>query len=385
MEGREAPVTEAVESAYERLGVEPIVNACGIYSEFGGSCLSPSIWEALGDVNRQWASMPELLDRSGELVAELLGVEAARVVPGAAAGIALSVGACMTGGDGARMEQLPDTAGMVDRVVVQRGHQYRYLRCARLPGARIVEVAGDEDLRRALDDGAAALLHPAHLEGAPGTIALRDAAAIAQEVDVPVIVDAAFMVDPPERIGSYADEGGDLVCVSAKYYGGPNVGGFVYGRTDLVRAVGAIDFTGFEFGPHLIFGRAFKLERTAVAATVLALADWLELDHDERWTRYAARAQRLLDLLADIPGVEIGLAGFTLDERLVEEPVNAVAVRGPAGTRLDADRLAAELADGRPSIRCVPIDGALAFCVETVLEDQLEQIARRLGEVCAGR
>ena len=82
-------------SAYERLGVEPVVNACGIYSEFGGSCLSPTLWEAVGEINQRWASMPELLDRTGELIAELLGVEAARVVPGAAAGIALAVGACI--------------------------------------------------------------------------------------------------------------------------------------------------------------------------------------------------------------------------------------------------------------------------------------------------
>jgi L-seryl-tRNA(Ser) seleniumtransferase len=269
---------------------------------------------------------------------------------------------------------------MADSVVVQRDHQYRYVRCARLPGARVVEVEGEEALRRALDDGAAAVLHPAHLEGAPRTIPLTEAAAIAREAAVPVVVDAAFMVYPTELIGSYAAQGGDLICVSAKYYGGPNVGGFVYGRRDLVRAVGAIDFTGFEFGPHLIFGRAFKLERTAVAATFLALADWLELDHDARWAEYGTRAQALLELLRDIPGMEVSLAGFTLEEELVDEPVNAVAVRGHD---LDAERLAAELAEGRPSIRCVPIDGALVFCVETVLDGQLEQIAERLSGLAA--
>jgi D-glucosaminate-6-phosphate ammonia-lyase len=328
--------------------------------------------------------MPELLDRSGELIAGLLGVEAARVVPGAAAGIALSVGACMTGGDGARMEQLPDTNGMQDAVVMQRGHRYRYDRCARLPGARIVEVEGTPELvRRALDDGAACLFHPAHLDGAPGTLPLGEVAELAREAGTPVVVDAAFMVYPTELIGSYSAAGADLVCVSAKYYAGPNVGGFVYGRRELVDAVGAIDFTGFEFGPHLIFGRAFKLDRTSVAATVLALGEWLELDHEARWAGYARSVEALAEMLRGAPGVTAAAGGFTLDERLVDEPVNAVVVRAPGGRDLAAEGLAEELANGLPSIRCVPMDGALVFCVETVFAGELEQIAARVREVCS--
>ena len=365
-------------SAYERLGVSPVVNACGIYSEYGGSCLSPAVWEAVAEVNARYASMPELLMRSGERIAELLDVESARVVPGAAAGIALAVGATMTGGDGALMEQLPDTTRMRDAVVMQAGHRYRYDRCARLPGARIVEVSGEGAFRAALRNGAAAVLHPAHLDGAPGTIALAEVAVAARDAAVPVIVDAAFMVEPPEQIGSFARAGGDLVCISAKYYGAPNVGGFVYGGLDLVGAVGAIDFTGFEFGPYRIFGRAFKLERTAVAATVLALAEWLGADHDARWAEYRARAEALLALLADLAGFDAALAGWTLDEHLVDEPVNAVALRWPGATQEDAEQRAAELAAGRPSIRCMPVDGAAVFCVETVRDDELDQIAAAL-------
>jgi len=367
-------------SAYERLGVEPVVNACGIYSEYGGSCLSSEVWEAVAEVNARYASMPELLERSGETISELLGVEAARVVPGAAAGIALAVGACMTGADGALMEQLPDATGMPDVVVMQAAHRYRYDRCARLPGARIVEAAGENELRTALADDAAAILHPAHLDAAEGTVPLADVAAAARAAAVAVIVDAAFMVEPPQLIGSYARAGADLVCISAKYYGGPNVGGFVYGRRDLVQTVGAIDFTRFEFGPHRIFGRAFKLERTAVAATVLALEAWLERDHTARWAEYGKRAEELLGMLGSLNGGQAGLAGWTLDERLVDEPVNAVAVRWPGETQAAAERRAKGLADGRPSIRCMPVDGALVFCVETVRDDELGLIASALAE-----
>ena len=81
---------------YKRLGVRRVVNACGIYTDLGGSCLSPSVWAAAEEANRTWASVPELLARSGERIAGLVSAEAARVVPGASAGIALSVAATVS-------------------------------------------------------------------------------------------------------------------------------------------------------------------------------------------------------------------------------------------------------------------------------------------------
>src|SRR3954447_10756119 len=105
------------------LGVRRVVNACGIYTDLGGSVLSPAVWEAAGAANAVWASMPELLEAAGARVAAVCGAPAARVVPGAAAGIALSVGACIARGNGRVGEALP----LVDAVVLmQRGHEYKY-------------------------------------------------------------------------------------------------------------------------------------------------------------------------------------------------------------------------------------------------------------------
>ena len=119
-------------SIFHRLGVKPVINACGIYTDLGGSILSPQVWAAMTEVNASFVSLPDLLDRTGELIARLVGAQAARVTPGAAAAIALGVGACMTGGDGEKMERLPDTSGMSGEVVLQRNQRLRwkYTRCA---------------------------------------------------------------------------------------------------------------------------------------------------------------------------------------------------------------------------------------------------------------
>ena len=69
----------------------------------------------MSEANGTAASMSELLEATGRRLANLLGAEAARVVPGAAAAIALGTAACMTRGDGEAAERLPDAAGLPTR------------------------------------------------------------------------------------------------------------------------------------------------------------------------------------------------------------------------------------------------------------------------------
>ena len=56
-------------SVYYSLGVRRVVNACGIYTDLGGSVLSPAAWAAADEANATWASMDELLDASGARIA----------------------------------------------------------------------------------------------------------------------------------------------------------------------------------------------------------------------------------------------------------------------------------------------------------------------------
>ena len=129
---------------FSRLGVARVINASGVYTDLGGSIIAPDVWEAMRESNSWYVSMPELLDATGVTLARLVGAEAARVVPGASAAIALGVAACATGMDPAKWQQLPDMTGMPNEVVIQRRQRYKYDRCATLAGARLVE-AGDEE------------------------------------------------------------------------------------------------------------------------------------------------------------------------------------------------------------------------------------------------
>ncbi len=378
-------ITRSSTSIFQRLGVRPVINACGVYTDLGGTVLSPTVWAAMEEMNTSAVRLVELLDATGAHIAKLMQAEAARVTPGASAAIALGTAACMAGMNGEHWERLPDTTGMKNEVVIQKRHRYKYDRCARIPGAKLVE-AGDENgttlaqLEAAMTPQTAMILFPAHLDERTGTIALRDVTALAKRCSVPTLVDAAYLNYPTERMASFGKAGADLVCFSAKYFWGPNSGGFIYGRKDLIDAVAGVDFTRYESGKYLTFGRPFKLDRQTIAGVVVALEEWLAMDHEARWRGYASKVLWIMQVLSGA-NVSMQPMYFTMEERLEEAPVNCLAVRFASANAAAA--VCARLAEGEPSIATVPVGGHLVIAMDTVLNGQEHEIARRLKEELA--
>jgi D-glucosaminate-6-phosphate ammonia-lyase len=376
------PINRATRHIFDRLGVRPVVNAAGVYTDLGGTVLSPTVWVAMAEINASAVRMVDLLEMTGKRIAALMQAEAARVTPGASAAIALGTAACMAGMNGKHWEQLPDTQGMKDEVIIQTRHRYKYDRCARIPGAKIVE-AGDSSgttpaqLEQTIHAQTAMMLFPAHLNDKPGTVPLAAAAEIAKRRKVPLLVDAAYLNYPVELMPSFGRAGADLVCFSAKYFWGPNSGGFIYGRKDLIDAVAGVDFTRYESGKYLTFGRPFKLDRQIIAGVVVALEEWLAMDHQARWRGYAAKVDAVRDAARNAP-YPMRPMYFTMDERLEASPVNCLAIQFP--DQANAEAICARLAAGEPSIAAVPLGEHLVLAMDTVLDGQEQQIATRLGE-----
>ena len=371
-------------SVYRDLGSRPVINASGIYTDLGGAILSSTVWRAMTEANASFVDIPDLLASSGRLVATWLSARAARIVPGAAAGIVLGAAACLTHGDGEASERLPDVAGLARTdVIIQRGHRYKYDRLVRLTGARLVSVGDDggtspEALADAIGERTAAVLFPAHLDGMAGCVGLDETIALAQADGVPVIVDAAYQVDPPALMKTFTDRGADLVCFSAKYFRGPNGGGIVVGRADLVAAVATVDFTRHEAGPWLRFGRPFKLDRQIVVGTVAALREWLDMDHDARLASYRDLVNALWDGLAGIDGVSLEPTCFTMRETYEPAPVNALYLRLDAAAGRSAAVVDGALRDGDPSIRAIVEQDGLALVVETLDKADIPLVVERL-------
>ncbi|MGN6188518.1 MAG: aminotransferase class V-fold PLP-dependent enzyme [Conexibacter sp.] len=306
----EQRAADASAELYARLGARPLVNARGHNTVLGGSVPSPAIRAAVEQADRYYVDMKELLAGAGRRVAELIGCEAAFVTPGASAGLALGTAACMTGADLARVAALPHpTPETPQTVLLQAAQQFSYQHVVTTVGAQL-QLVGDEQgttaaqLDAALGAHVAAVLYPAHLEGAvAGTLTLDETIALAHRHDVPVLVDAAAQVHPIERFRGFTARGADLVAFSGKYFRAPNSTGFLCGRTDLVEAAVPQGFIGFEtVADRRSWGRPLKLDRQEIVALVVALEEWLALDHDARLAGLEERCAAYASAFDGVPG-----------------------------------------------------------------------------------
>lgn len=285
---------------YRELGVEPLINAGGTLTTLGGSLMLPEVTDAMAAASRAFVDMSELHLAAGKRIAELVGVEAAHVTSGAAAGIALMAAACMTGADGERIARLPDTTGMRNKFVIQRPHHNPFDQALRLTGASFVDVAADED------ELASALRRP-DAAGVYSTFAwfcrlpvlpLPRVAELAHAAGLPLIVDAAAEVPPLENLARFVREGADLVAFSGgKAIRGPQSTGFVLGRADLVEACRLND------SPNMAIGRPMKAGKEEIVAVVKAVELYTRKNHATEMAVWERRVAHVIGELAALPHV----------------------------------------------------------------------------------
>ena len=132
----------------------------------------------------KFVDMLDLQHEACRVIQRVVVAEAGCVTSCAAAGIAIGVAACMTGPDMAKVEQLPDTTGLKNEVIIQRGHVVWFgapvTQMVRLTGAKVAEIgdvnrAGVYQLEGTIWENIAAALYVAsHHTVRYGLIALED-------------------------------------------------------------------------------------------------------------------------------------------------------------------------------------------------------------------
>jgi L-seryl-tRNA(Ser) seleniumtransferase len=374
--------SEDAASLYALVGTRPVINAAGAYTLLGGSTLSPRVRAAMDAANRYYADMKDLLEAAGRAIAPHFGAEAAYVTSGAAGALALAAAACMTGNDVEKIERLPDPAGMKDQILIQRALRSRYDRCVTVTGARLVEIGEAEmtreaDLEAAIGPDTLAVHYLA--PGRPGALPLERVLAIAHARGVPVIVDAAGQTYPLDNLKRFARMGADLVCYAGKYFDAPHSTGVLCGRRDLVQAAALNGFIGFERDGVRSIGRPMKLDRQEIVAVVLALEEWLTMNHEERFLRYGARADVILRAVAGVPGVE----AYRISARETPLPVVRDGVRlvfDPAKAPKTAAAVADALRAGDPMVWVYAQGDTLNVSVAFFADGEEAIVAERLRQ-----
>jgi D-glucosaminate-6-phosphate ammonia-lyase len=327
----------------ERLGLRPIINVSGTMTGLGASIVVPEAIAATTAILPEFVEINDLHRLASRTIARLTGAEAGFVTASCSAGITVAVAACMTGADLARIEQLPNPAGMRARVPIMLGHMVGYgapvEQAIRLAGATVVPFGQATEVRpyqleAALDENTACAVYVVshHCVGY-GQLPLDEFAAICRSRNVPVVVDAASEYD----LRGFLAAGADLVCYSAhKFLGGPTAG-IVAGRKDLVRAT---------FLQNMGIGRGMKVGKESILGTIAALEAWEQRDHAAvRRTEQAA-----LDLWRERFS---GLAGVTamIEADPTHNPLDRLRLSvDPASANITAWELADRLSSGAPPV-----------------------------------
>jgi len=292
---------------YEKLGVKTLINAGGHFTVTGGSLMSKEVIDAMNEAAQNFVEMSILHARAGEIIAEMIGAEAAVVTSGAAAGIVLATAACLTGNDQWKMMQLPNTEKFEkNEVILQRVHYIPYANMFQAPGAKIVDIGGimrtePWELEGVITEKTAAIAHVASaLCRKRAELPLEQVVEIAKAHDVPIILDAAAETPPFSNLKKWLDLGADLVISSGgKAIEGPNDTGIVFGRKDL------IECCSLQNAPNTGIGRGFKVSKEQIVGLIVALQNYAKRDHLREFEQWDAKIQYMLDELKGVPHVEV--------------------------------------------------------------------------------
>jgi len=393
---------------YDELGVRPIINAAATLTRLGGSRMAPEVLAAMNEASESFVHIDYLQQAAGEIIAAVTGAEAGYVVNGAAAGLTLGTAACVVGLDVGKMDRLPDTTGMKNEVVVQKGHRNFYDHAIRAAGVTFVEVgylgypgAGGTyawQIDEAINERTAAVACP--IFRTPGTLALADVVEIAHAKGVPVIVDAAAELPPRSNLKRFIAEGADLVAFSGgKVIGGPQSSGILAGRKDLIASV-ALQQQDMDVRPetwtrrwmlgdgaiHGIptqgFGRGFKVGREEIAGLITALKRFVAGSDEEDFEHWHNILDIVEEYIDGVPGL-----GAQREQPAGKAPSLWVTVDS-AVTGIEAYGMLNALLDGEPGIAASETRGELGMIgvqPHALRADEAEIVGQRIRDIATGK
>ena len=339
-------------SVYKELGAQPVINATGSVTLLGGSTPVPEVKEAMERAGDAYIPLMELEEKAGQAIARMADVPAAYVTSGAGSALTLATAAVMAGVDDDRVQQLPDTTGMKNEILIQKRQRYWYDRCLELAGAKLVDFGSDEettaqDLEDAIGPNTAAVHYYAVEQSPdPKALSLEKTIEIAHERGVKVTVDAAGQIYPLENFGKYVRMGADFQCVAAKYMGASQSTGLALGTEEFIHALSLQSFVGYEGRRIRGVGRPQKVDRQEMVGVVAAVKRWTTMNHEER---LAIAEQKCLAIMAPLKGI----AGVTteLNTNIIgHQPFGVNLHMDSAVTGMSAQDVVDKLKAGDPPI-----------------------------------
>jgi len=359
------------------MGLPRVINASGTLTAFGGCRLRPEAAAAMAEASGHFVEMETLLKKTGERIADMLGVEAALVTAGASPGIIQSIAACIAGKDPYLRNCLPSQPPARSEVIIQRSHRNPYDNAVPTAGARFMEI-GDcikthsWELEAAITENTAAVFYALQAEMLNASLSLEETLKIAHAKGVPVVVDAAAELPPKSNLWNLYKRGADLVIFSGgKEIAGPQSSGLVVGSKALIEAA------RYNGAPNYGVGRPAKAGKENVMGFLAALEAYLAEDEVARMAYMAGICDLWLTGLKDLPGV---LASpFTATEPGIHPVcIPKVLVRKAGMDALIAQRSLREKGAGETAVLVDLWKGGLVLNPQTIAGTEAEEVLEAL-------
>ncbi|MBN1876036.1 MAG: aminotransferase class V-fold PLP-dependent enzyme [Anaerolineae bacterium] len=364
---------------YDVLGVRKVINGYATLTRLGGSLIPPEVIAAMAEASHHFVDIDELQEKVGRQIAEWTHNEAAYVTCGAAAGLALSTAACITGLDADRRARLPDTTGLPNEVLIHKCGRSGYDFAIRQAGGEIVEFGTEAsataaDLEAAINDYTVAIFYFYNVSLIQGHVPLDQAIAIAKRRQIPFIVDAAAQIPPVENLWHFTQMGADLALFSGgKGLCGPQSSGLMVGRRDLIEAA------VFNACPRAVIGRPMKVGKEEIVGLMAAIKWYLNLDHEGLMATYEQQVQTVIDAFAHSSHIS---ARRSFPSEAGQPMPRAEIILDELALGITRDDLLKRLRDGEPSIALAPAGpGGIYLNPQTLIPGQEEVIIQRIKEV----
>ncbi|MBI86003.1 MAG: selenocysteine synthase [Planctomycetaceae bacterium] len=333
---------------YQALGIEPIINAAGTITIYGGSIMPPEVLAAWNAASQNYVPLLELQDKIGERIAKLLGVDAAMVTTGAAGGILVGTAAVLTRRDPQLVDQLPLPPKSGLEVIRQKSHHAAYDNLVKACGVTLIDVETRTELEQAINTRTA-MMFSYNLYQDDGQITREEWVEVARKHNIPTLLDAAADAPPVDSLWKYNQMGYDLVTFSGgKAMRGPQDTGLLLGRRELIESAKR-NTTPFSNN----IGRGMKVSKENMVAMWATVERFVQLDHAAEWHEWERRINVIGDTLHEIPTVRIKQIVPPIANRVP----HALLTWDEQQLGVTRQQMKQRLADGKPSIATVRVYG----------------------------
>lgn len=288
---------------YDQLGVPKVINGYDTMTYLGGSKMPDAVLQAMAEAREHFVDMRVLHAKIGEQLASLTRNEAALVTGGAAAAMVLATAACIAGDDPILAERMPDTSGLKDEIIIHRCQRNRYDQAIRLAGGKLVEVGyfdgtTRDQFRGGFSPNTAAVFYFCGTTFEEKALPLEQVIEIANEHNIPVIVNAAAQLPPADNLWRFTQLGAKLAIFSGgKGLRGPQGTGLIVGDKELVSQCASHSC------PNYGIGRCLKTGREDIVGLYTAVKRFVNLDPEEELKRHDAIVALILKAVQSVPGV----------------------------------------------------------------------------------